>query len=266
MEYEPVIGLEVHAQMSTKSKIFCGCSTQFGQDPNSLTCPVCLGMPGALPVLNKQVVEAAMKTALATNCTIQSFNRFARKNHCLCPDCRRAFSKEADIRLQFDLEQILMDPELETTWLDWRSKIMINGFKKVVDEVWEVNRDLDLAITVDLEPEVGLDKGAYEVFGQNYAELAELTGHSLVHILPFSPILPDIGSEEYQKFIKSGKFTEQIRAKEYNQSILYWGPIKEQEYEFVKKAGEDLNASRIMIYPAYPGEYNDIRESHLGFY
>jgi len=64
MEYEPVIGLEVHAQLLTSTKIFCGCSTRFGEEPNSNTCPVCLGMPGTLPVLNKKVVEFAMKMSL----------------------------------------------------------------------------------------------------------------------------------------------------------------------------------------------------------
>jgi aspartyl-tRNA(Asn)/glutamyl-tRNA(Gln) amidotransferase subunit B len=70
MQFEPVIGLEVHAQLKTKTKIFCGCSTSFGAPPNTHTCPVCLGMPGVLPVLNKKVVEYSLRTALATNCRI----------------------------------------------------------------------------------------------------------------------------------------------------------------------------------------------------
>ncbi len=81
MEFEPVIGLEVHAQLKTKTKIFCGCSTSFGAPPNTHVCPVCLGMPGTLPVLNKKVVEYAMLMALATNCRINRVNRFARKNY-----------------------------------------------------------------------------------------------------------------------------------------------------------------------------------------
>ncbi|MHA1712783.1 MAG: hypothetical protein ACTSW4_01875 [Candidatus Ranarchaeia archaeon] len=193
-------------------------------------------------------------------------NRFARREYCLCPDCRRAFSKHADIRLQFSIDEVLADPELKAKWFDWRSSILVNGFKKVIEKVWDVDKDLDLAVTVDLEPEIGLDTGAYEVFGQNYLELAELTGHSLIHILPFSPILPEIGSPEYQQVIDAAKFTEKILEKEYFQSIFYWGPIEEQEYDFVKKISEDLQANRIFVYPAYPLEYNDIRESHLGFY
>jgi aspartyl-tRNA(Asn)/glutamyl-tRNA(Gln) amidotransferase subunit B len=81
MIYEVVIGLEVHVQLSTKSKIFCGCSTKFGGEPNSQACPVCLGLPGVLPVLNKKVVEYALRTALALDCRIAPFCRFARKNY-----------------------------------------------------------------------------------------------------------------------------------------------------------------------------------------
>jgi aspartyl-tRNA(Asn)/glutamyl-tRNA(Gln) amidotransferase subunit B len=81
MDYEVVIGLEVHAQLSTQSKIFCGCSTTFGAPPNSQTCPVCLGMPGVLPVLNRRVVEFAIKTALACHGEVAPRCRFARKNY-----------------------------------------------------------------------------------------------------------------------------------------------------------------------------------------
>lgn len=89
-QYESVIGLEVHAQLRTRSKIFCGCSTSFGAEPNSHTCPVCLGMPGVLPVLNKQVVEFALRLALATNCEVASKSVFARKNY-FYPDLPKGY-------------------------------------------------------------------------------------------------------------------------------------------------------------------------------
>jgi aspartyl-tRNA(Asn)/glutamyl-tRNA(Gln) amidotransferase subunit B len=111
MDYEAVIGLEVHAQLLTESKIFCGCSTKFGAAPNTHTCPVCLGMPGVLPVLNRKVVEFTLRLALATHCQIARTNRFARKNY-FYPDLPKGYQIS-----QYEL------PLAEHGWLD----IEING-------------------------------------------------------------------------------------------------------------------------------------------
>ncbi len=89
-KYEVVIGLEVHAQLLTHTKIFCSCSTRFGDAPNSNVCPVCLGLPGTLPVLNKRAVEMGMRAALALNCTVHEHSRFARKNY-FYPDLPKGY-------------------------------------------------------------------------------------------------------------------------------------------------------------------------------
>ena len=89
-EYEMVIGVEVHVELKTESKIFCSCSTAFGAEPNTQCCPVCMGMPGVLPVLNQKVVEYAVRAGLATNCSIASFSKQDRKNY-FYPDLPKAY-------------------------------------------------------------------------------------------------------------------------------------------------------------------------------
>src|SRR5512143_4194402 len=90
MQYEAVIGLEVHAQLKTDSKIFCGCSTKFGAPPNSQTCQICIGMPGVLPVLNKTAMDYIIKTGIAMHCKVAPYSRFARKNY-FYPDLPKGY-------------------------------------------------------------------------------------------------------------------------------------------------------------------------------
>src|SRR5579871_145796 len=113
-KYEVVIGLEVHVQLLTRTKIFCGCSTQFGDPPNANTCPVCLGLPGTLPVLNKRAVEMGVRAALALNCTVNEHSRFARKNY-FYPDLPKGYQIS-----QYEL------PLAEHGWLD----IEVGGEKR----------------------------------------------------------------------------------------------------------------------------------------
>ncbi len=116
MKFETVIGLEIHAQLKTESKIFCGCSTAFGAPPNSQTCPICLGMPGVLPVLNKKVVEFAIKMGLATGSVVNRFNTFARKNY-FYPDLPKGYQTS-----QFDLP--IIGPG--------RVEVEVDGEKKLI--------------------------------------------------------------------------------------------------------------------------------------
>src|SRR5437870_9764353 len=116
MEYKIVIGLEVHVQLLTQTKLFCGCSTQFGLPPNSATCPVCCGLPGVLPVMNRRAFDLALKAALALNCQIAPFTKWDRKNY-YYPDLPKSYQiSQYDLPLSHDgWLEIQLDPDTGET-------------------------------------------------------------------------------------------------------------------------------------------------------
>ncbi|HEY8372800.1 MAG TPA: Asp-tRNA(Asn)/Glu-tRNA(Gln) amidotransferase subunit GatB, partial [Pseudonocardiaceae bacterium] len=112
--YDPVLGLEVHVELSTRTKMFCGCPNQFGGEPNTRVCPTCLGLPGSLPVVNGKAVESAIRIGLALNCTIAEWCRFARKNY-FYPDMPKNFqTSQYDEPIAYDgyLDVVLEDGEV----------------------------------------------------------------------------------------------------------------------------------------------------------
>jgi len=142
MEFEAVIGLEVHAQLLTETKIFCGCKNQFGAPPNTNVCPVCLGMPGCLPVLNKKAVEYAVKAALALNCKINRYSVFARK-HYFYPDLPKAYQIT-----QYEL------PFAENGWLEIEKS---DGTRKRI-RIRRIHLEEDAGKTIHGE---GFDENSY---------------------------------------------------------------------------------------------------------
>lgn len=147
MRFEPVIGLEVHAQLATASKIFCGCSTQFGAKPNTQTCPVCLGLPGVLPVLNEKVVEYAVRMGLAVNCTVREKSIFARKNY-FYPDLPKGYQIS-----QYE------EPLCEHGWVD----IQPEGGKPRRIRILRIHVEEDAGKSVHDEAYVGTDETLVDV-------------------------------------------------------------------------------------------------------
>ena len=166
-DYEPIIGLEVHAQMLTETKAFCGCSTKFGSEPNTNVCPVCLGMPGTLPVLNLNLVEFVLKIGLATNCKIAPRSIFARKNY-FYPDLPKGYQIS-----QYE-EPICTDGFAEIDTDDGKGKTI--GLTRIhmeedagksihdldVDTLVDVNRCGVPLIEIVSEPDIRSPREAYQ--------------------------------------------------------------------------------------------------------
>lgn len=136
MQYELVVGLEVHTELSTKSKIFCSCPTEFGGAPNTHCCPICMGMPGTLPVLNKSVVEYAMRAGIATHCEITKYNQFDRKNY-FYPDLPKAYQISQLYLPICQNGQIVIDTQEGRKTIRIREIHMEEDAGKLVHDPWE---------------------------------------------------------------------------------------------------------------------------------
>jgi aspartyl-tRNA(Asn)/glutamyl-tRNA(Gln) amidotransferase subunit B len=159
LQYEPVIGLEIHAQLLTASKIFCGCSAAFGAAPNTHVCPVCLGLPGALPVLNREAVDSAVRAALALGCTIQETSIFARKNY-FYPDLPKGYQIS-----------------------QYEQPLAVNGVIRARSDYW--SPDYDIRITrVHMEEDAGklLHEGFPDSDRKSYVDLNR-AGTPLIEIV-----------------------------------------------------------------------------------
>ena len=172
-KYEPTLGLEVHVELNTKSKMFCGCATEFGAQPNTQTCPVCLGLPGSLPVVNKKAIESTILIGLALNCSIAPYSRFARKNY-FYPDMPKNFQTS-----QYD-EPICvngyLDVEIETD----------DGSKSFRVEIERVHMEEDTGKSLHVGGSAGRIHGAdYSLLDYNRA------GIPLVEIV--TKIIPNTG-------------------------------------------------------------------------
>ncbi len=172
-KYEPTLGLEVHVELNTKSKMFCGCATEFGAQPNTQTCPVCLGLPGALPVVNKKAIESSILIGLALNCSIAPFSRFARKNY-FYPDMPKNFQTS-----QYD------EPICINGFLDVEIEVD-DGVKSFRIEIERVHMEEDTGKSLHVGGSTGRIHGAeYSLLDYNRA------GIPLVEIV--TKIVPNTG-------------------------------------------------------------------------
>ena len=166
-DFETVIGLEVHLQFSTKSKIFCGCENTFGREPNTCVCPVCLGLPGSLPVLNKTALEYAIKTALALNCTINSYIKFDRKNY-FYPDLPKGYQiSQFDFPIGYNGKLTFQTDNSEKTVRIHRAHLEEDAGKLIHDSankcsLVDYNRTGTPLMEIVTEPDIRSSQEAYD--------------------------------------------------------------------------------------------------------
>ncbi|MHA2059795.1 MAG: hypothetical protein ACW976_03355 [Candidatus Ranarchaeia archaeon] len=247
---------------------------EYGQDPEYRTlnpsnqfasdyvCPLRESYWQYLAAIGQEIAKYDVAGIILTN------TRFVRYEFCLCSECRKEFREESGLEADFGWKQIQDDPALQEKWFSWKSNKLLEYLKFFTEKVWNKKRDLDIAIKIDLDPEVGFAEGAGQNFGQTPQAFGELTGHALVHPYLFTPILPtqSTSDPDYNKLLTSVEYFKDLQAKQYRTSLYWWGPVGEPELTFMEGLREDTGAEYLFLYPEYPKQYRRWREAHLGIF
>ncbi|MEY4105476.1 MAG: hypothetical protein RLZZ478_839, partial [Actinomycetota bacterium] len=191
--FDPVLGLEVHVELGTKSKMFCGCATVFGAEPNTQVCPVCLGLPGSLPVVNRKAIEYTIAIGLALNCSIAPYSRFARKNY-FYPDMPKNFQTS-----QYD------EPICKNGYLDLEVETE-DGIKEFRVEIERVHMEEDTGKSLHVGGATGRIHGAdYSLLDYNRAgiPLVEIVTKTIEGTGSYAPLVAKAYVKELRDILRS---------------------------------------------------------------
>lgn len=258
------LGINVYAVINAFSDEW------FGQDPmyktidsegNAIHTHVCPNRKEYWHYLSEISKEVVMKHAQGVILTGLSY---INSRYCFCEHCRKEFSEISGLPADFNFDDVKNNPSIWEQWVNWRKSKISEAVNHITDKVWSVRKDVYIIPTVYYDMEVGGIKSTLELFGQDPLELVNLTGNLAIHINPWSPLLPDTDTQEYQNLLQELSFVKDIFVKGYSATIFYWGPISEQELTILSKLSDDLNIQNIFVYPNYPASYARWREAHLG--
>lgn len=189
-------------------------------------------------------------------------NTFVRQEFCFCEKCKKEFAGIAGIDEAFSWDGLRDDDQLFSKWLDWRAEKMYNAISGIYDVVKQ-KEGVDFLIGVDIDPEVGYEKGAFRQFGQDIEALSGISGHLLINLSPWSPILPATGSMDYNNMLERMRFIDNITARRRKVSFKYWNLSEEKDFETVKGVATRFKASQVIADLDFPPKYRIWREAHL---
>jgi hypothetical protein len=189
-------------------------------------------------------------------------NTFVRQEFCFCEKCRKEFSEAAQIDVSFTWDGLRDNDQLFSKWLDWRAEKMYNAISGIHNVV-KKKEGLDFLVGVDIDPESGYEKGAFRQFGQDVEKLSGISGHLLLSVNPWSPILPSAGSHEYNTILEKMRFIDNITARRKKVSLKYWTLADENDYETVKSMATRFKATKLVADLDFPEKFRIWREAHL---
>jgi hypothetical protein len=198
---------------------------------------------------------------------------YIRDNFCFCERCKNEFAPLVDqepSRLTY--QYVTETPEYHEKWHQWRSSkvhealTVLQAAARETDERTERENPLRLTVEVLLDPETGLSEGAQKEYGYDYAKIGEITGNVLINLFPWSPLLPQKGSREYEELVESLYFTNEFTRRGGQASLFRWGVTTMEQVEELKQLARDTGIERIVSSFHYPADYSRRREAAIGHY
>ncbi|WXG40974.1 MAG: hypothetical protein WED07_09425 [Candidatus Freyarchaeum deiterrae] len=208
----------------------------------------------------QSVAEEVIKYPIAG--VILLGNTFVRQEFCFCEKCKKEFSEAAQIDASFTWDGLRDNDQLFSKWLDWRAEKMYNAISGIYNVV-KKKEGLDFLVGVDIDPEANYEKGAFRHFGQDVEKLSGISGHLLMSVNPWSPILPSAGSQEYNTNLEKMRFIDNITARRRKVSFKYWTLADENDYDTIKSIASRFKATKIVADLAFPEKFRIWREAHL---
>ncbi|MHA1333932.1 MAG: hypothetical protein ACTSPL_07685 [Candidatus Odinarchaeia archaeon] len=190
-------------------------------------------------------------------------NAFAHKDYCMCDKCMNAFKIVAETKDNLTYEKIAADSELNEKWVKWRCEQLTSSINELVTVAKQVKSDLDIGIEIYLDLETQFSKGLPAIYGQDYTSLAAISKHLVLNIFPWTPLLPEPNSDEFNETIREFEFTRQLFRKNIALSLVHWKIENDTDLSSFKAFANELNVKEAFTYLNYPKGYQSWRESYL---
>ncbi len=188
-------------------------------------------------------------------------NSYIRETYCFCETCKSEFAELIGIDSPLSFEALRDDPQALSKWFEWRAEKIKSAVSTVHNAVKD--KGVEVLVTVELDPETGYQKGAYKHFGQDIEALSAITGHVLININAWSPILPKVDTPEFNALSETLLPLRDITARRRKLSFMYWSFTDDDEFESVRKLATSYKATKLVTYIRFPSDYRRWRELHL---
>ena len=190
-------------------------------------------------------------------------NQFARQEFCFCETCRKEFSELMNLEREFVFDTLLNDPDILSQWYEWRANKITTFLSKTTSSIKELNPDIEVLLTVDIDPETDYIEGAKKHFGQDVMKLSDIADQLLFNVLPLTATLPQPETQDYERVLSELAFTRDLNRIGRRYSIFNWG-VTDPEIETLEKMKADIKATYLFLLEGYPQTYKERREIHLG--